>query len=157
MGRQLWRSIAFIAVAEALTVSCAGWGAVIHAAEISTNQVAGRWASAGGTSLTFSDDHTFTAEHFDELPAASDCEAPSALSSGRWAFHAPDEADQFIVPAESATRGTALALIFSTGDCEVSAYLFGDEDDPVLCPTRDADEGCPSDGYLQRYQTTHSG
>lgn len=82
MGRQLCPSIAFIAAAVALTVSC-GWAAAIHAAEISADQVEGRWTSEAGTSLTFHEDHTFTAEHFDELPVAHDCEEPSALSSGR--------------------------------------------------------------------------
>ncbi|MFE5710326.1 hypothetical protein ACFQ7J_05785 [Streptomyces sp. NPDC056501] len=140
----------------ALTVSC-GWAAAIHAAEISADQVEGRWASEAGTSLTFNEDHTFTAGHFDKLPVAHDCEKPLALSSGRWAFYAPSEADQFSTADETATRGTVLSLIFSTGDCEVAAYLFGDEDDPVMCPTGDSDVGCPSDGYLQRNQTAASG
>ncbi|MFI8829351.1 hypothetical protein [Streptomyces sp. NPDC053431] len=155
MGRQLYRSIAFIAAAVVLTVSC-GWAAAIHAAEISADQVEGRWTSEAGASLTFHEDHTFTAEHFDELPVAHDCKEPSALSSGRWAFYAPAEADQFNTADETATRGTVLSLIFSIGDCEVDAYLFGDEDDPVMCPTGDADVGCPSDGYLHRNQTAAS-
>lgn len=154
MGRHLWRSIAFIGAVGALTVSC-GWAAAIHAAEVSADQVAGRWTSEAGTSLTFHEDHTFTAEHFDELPVASDCKDPSALQSGRWAFYASAEADQIDTAEETATRGTVLSLIFSVGDCEVAAYLFGDEDDPVMCPTgEDPDAGCPSDGYLRRNQTT---
>ncbi|WP_331725315.1 hypothetical protein [Streptomyces zaomyceticus] len=156
MGRQLCRSIAFVAAVVALTVSC-GWAAAMHAAEISADQVEGRWTSETGISLTFREDHAFTAERFDELPVAHDCEEPSALSSGRWAFYAPVEAGQFKSADEAATRGSVLSLIFSTGDCEVGAYLFGDEDDPVMCPTGDADVGCPSDGYLQRNQTAASG
>ncbi|MFC9589377.1 hypothetical protein ACFTUC_06205 [Streptomyces sp. NPDC056944] len=149
MGRKLWRSIAVVGAAVALTVSC-GWVATIHAAEISADQVEGRWTSDGGTSLTFQEDHTFTAEHFDRLPVATDCKEPSALPSGRWAFYAPTESSQFNTADESATRGTVVSLIFSAGDCEVDAYLFGDEDDPVLCPTGDPDVGCPSAGYLER-------
>ncbi|MFI8327153.1 hypothetical protein [Streptomyces sp. NPDC085529] len=139
----------------ALTVAC-GWAAAIHAAEISADQVEGRWTSEAGTSLTFHEDHTFTAEHCDALPVAHDCEETSALSSGRWAFYATTEADQFNRADETANRGTVLSLVFSTGDCEVGAYLFGDEDDPVMCPTGDADVGCPSDGYLRRIQTVAS-
>ncbi|MGP3638362.1 hypothetical protein ACTU45_34490 [Streptomyces sp. 24-1644] len=156
MGRQLCRSIAFIGAVVALTVSC-GWAAAIHAAEISADQVEGRWTSEAGTSLTFHEDHTFTADHFDKLPVAHDCEKPSALSSGRWAFYAPAETGQFKTADETATRGTVLSLILSIGDCEVGAYLFGDEDDFVMCPTGDADVGCPSDGYLHRTQTAASG
>ncbi|MGW8989884.1 hypothetical protein ACWGRF_08155 [Streptomyces zhihengii] len=155
MGRQLCRSIAVIGALVALTVSC-GWAAAIHAAEISADQVEGRWTSEAGTSLTFHENHTFTAEHFNELPVAHDCEEPAALSSGRWAFYAPTEADRFPTADETATRGTVLSLIFFTGDCEVGAYLFGDEDDPAICPTADADVGCPSDGYLHRNQTAAS-
>jgi hypothetical protein len=156
MGRQLWRSIAFIGVVVGLTVSC-GWAATIHAAEVSADQVRGRWTSEAGTTLTFHEDHTFTTEHFDQLPVASHCKNPSALSIGRWAFYAPTEADQINTAEETATRGTVLSLVFSTDDCEVDAYLFGDDDDPVMCPTEDPDVGCPSDGYLMRHQTTASG
>ncbi|MFC8835803.1 hypothetical protein ACFT8V_21820 [Streptomyces griseoincarnatus] len=156
MGRQLWRSIAYIGAVAALTVSC-GWAAAIHAAEISADQVKGRWTSEAGTSLTFHEDHTFTTERFDELPVAHDCENPSALSSGRWAFYAPAETDEINTADETATRGTVLSLIFSTGDCEVDVFLFGDEDDPVMCPTGHPDAGCPGDGYLHRNQATASG
>ncbi|MGW2013999.1 hypothetical protein [Streptomyces sp. NPDC001927] len=156
MGRQLWRSIAFIGAVVALTVSC-GWAAAIHAAEIPAVQVEGRWTNEAGTFVIFHEDHTFTTERFDELPVAQDCENPSALSAGRWAFYAPAGTDQVNTPDESAARGTVLSLIFSTGDCEVDAYLFGDEDDPAMCPTGDPDVGCPGDGYLHRNQNTASG
>ncbi|MFE5591176.1 hypothetical protein [Streptomyces sp. NPDC056549] len=155
MGRKLWRSIAVVGVVVALTVSC-GWAAAIHAAEVSADQVEGRWTSEGGTSLTFQEDHTFTAEHFDRLPVASDCKEPSAWWSGRWAFYAHTELSQFNAADESATRGTVVSLMFSAGDCEVGAYLFGDEDDPVMCLTGDPDVGCPSDGYLERNQAAAS-
>ncbi|MGW0561646.1 hypothetical protein ACWDZ4_13755 [Streptomyces sp. NPDC003016] len=63
-----------------------------------------------------------------------------------------------ITAEETATRGAVLSLTFSAGDCEVAAYLFGDEDDPVMCPTGDdPDAGCPGDGCLDRNQPTASG
>ncbi|MFD8205838.1 hypothetical protein ACFV2S_05435 [Streptomyces sp. NPDC059695] len=156
MGQQLWRSNALVAAVVALTVSCGG-AAAVHAAKISADQVEGRWTSEEGTSLVFQEDHTFAAEHFDWLPVASDCKEPSVLSSGRWAFFAPTESSQFNAADESATRGTVVSLIFSAGDCEVDVYLFGDEEDPVLCPTGDPDVGCPSDSYLERSQAAASG
>lgn len=156
MGRRLCCSIAFVAAVVALTVSC-GWAVAIHAAEISADQVEGRWTSEADTSLTFHEDRTFTAEHFDKLPVAHDCGEPSALSSGRWAFYVPAEGDQFNTADETAARGTVLSLIFTTGDCEVRAYLFGDDGAPVMCPTGDADVGCPGDGYLHRNQPAASG
>ncbi|MFF2327049.1 MULTISPECIES: hypothetical protein [unclassified Streptomyces] len=140
----------------ALTVSC-GLAAAIYAVEISADQVKGRWSSEAGTSLTFHEDHTFAAENFDELPVASRCENPSALSSGRWAFYASAEADGFNTADETATRGTVLSLIFSISDCEVDVHLFGDEDDPSMCPTADPDAGCPNDGYLRRNKTATHG
>ncbi|WP_309055320.1 hypothetical protein [Streptomyces sp.] len=133
----------------ALTVSC-GWAAAIHAAEIPADQVEGQWTSEAGTILTFHKDHTFTSEHFDELPVASDCRNPSALSSGRWAFYAPAESGKISTADETATRGTVLSLTFSSNDCTVDTYLFGDEDDPAMCPTDDPDAGCPASGYLHR-------
>jgi hypothetical protein len=152
----LLRSIAFVGAVVTLTVSC-GWAATIHAAEVSADQVEGRWTSEGSTSLTLHEDHTFTADHFDELPVSSDCMEPWALTSGRWAFYAPAESGQINAPDENTTRGSVVSLIFSASDCEVDAYLFGDEDDPVMCPTGDPDAGCPSDGYLHRNQATASG
>ncbi|MFE9866853.1 hypothetical protein ACFYPZ_29610 [Streptomyces sp. NPDC005506] len=143
MVRQIWRSAAFTAMAVALTVSC-GLAAAIYATEISADQLAGRWTNEAGASLTFRTDRTFTSENFDKLPVASDCTHPSDLSSGRWAFYSETSAD------ETASRGTVLSLTFSADDCRVDAYLFGDEDDPVMCPTADPDEGCESIGYLHR-------
>ncbi|MFC4983630.1 hypothetical protein [Streptomyces atroolivaceus] len=150
MSRHLWCSIAFIGMAVALTVSC-GWAARIYATEVSVDQVEGRWTSRAGASLTFHEDHTFVAEHFDELPVASDCGSPSALTSGRWTFYATADADQPNDAEETTTRGSVLSIIFSAGDCEVLVYLFGDEDDPSMCPTGYPDAGCPNDGYLHRH------
>lgn len=149
MGGQVWRSVALTVAAVALTVSC-GWAAAIYAAEIPAGQVEGLWTSEAGTSLTFREDHTFTSEHFDRVSVASDCSDPSALSSGRWAFYAPAETGEISTADESATRGTVLSLTFSATDCAVDVYLFGDEDDPVMCPTDEPDDGCPTTGYLSR-------
>ncbi|MEU4506037.1 hypothetical protein [Streptomyces sp. NPDC024089] len=155
MSRQLWRSIALLSLAVSLTVSC-GLGAAIYAAEVSTDQVVGRWTSEAGTSLTFYGDQTFVAEHFDESPVASDCETPSALSSGSWSFYATTGTDEFDTADETTAHGSVLSLTFSAGACEVYVYLFGDEDDPSMCPTQDPDAGCPSDGYLRRNQAEAS-
>ncbi|MEU0601989.1 hypothetical protein ABZ484_27675 [Streptomyces sp. NPDC006393] len=149
MGRQVWWSVAFTAVTMALTMSC-GWAAAIYAAEIPAGRLEGRWTSEAGTSLTFRPDHTFTSEHFDKLPVASRCNAPAALSSGRWAFYGPSDTDKSYTADEAVTHGSVLSLTFSTGDCTVDAYLFGDEDDPAMCPTDDPDDGCPATGYLDR-------
>ncbi|MFF1966299.1 hypothetical protein ACFVW5_22320 [Streptomyces sp. NPDC058232] len=143
MVRQIWRSAAFTAMAVALTVSC-GLAAAIYATEISADQLAGRWTNEAGASLTFRTDHTFTSENFYKLPVASDCTHPSDLSSGRWTFYSETSDD------ETASRGTVLSLTFSADDCRVDTYLFGDEDDPSMCPTADPDEGCESIGYLHR-------
>ncbi|MFD7134795.1 hypothetical protein [Streptomyces sp. NPDC059894] len=151
MGRKVWRSAAFavVAMTMTMTVSC-GWAAGIHAAEVPADQVEGRWVNEAGTSLTFRADHTFTSVHFDHYPVASDCSAPSALSSGRWAFYAPAETGGSRTPDETAARGSTLALTFATDGCTVDAYLFGDEGDPGMCPTDDPDDGCPATGYLNR-------
>lgn len=147
MVRQVWRLAALALAAVTLTVSC-GYAAAIYATEISADQVAGRWASEAGTSLTFHADHTFTSEHFDTLPVASDCDtlppvARRELTSGRWAF---DDG----TAGETATRGTVLSLTFTGSECAVHAYVFGDAADPALCPTDDPDDGCRSKDYLQR-------
>ncbi|MFC8914873.1 hypothetical protein ACFT5C_03795 [Streptomyces sp. NPDC057116] len=149
MGGQVWRlaAVTVTVAATALTASC-GYAAAIYAAEVSADQVEGGWTSKAGTSLTFHADHTFTSEHFDTLPVASECSDPTALASGSWAFYAPTEPIR--TPDETVTRGTELALTFSGSDCEVTAYFFNDEADPVMCPTDDPDDGCRSDDYLKR-------
>lgn len=149
VGRQVGWSVAFTAAAMALTVSC-GWAAAIYAAEIPADQLEGRWTSENGTSLTFQADHTFTSEHFAKLPIASLCNDPSALSSGRWAFYNPTEAGKGYTAGEAVTHGSSLSLTFSADGCTVDTYLFGDEEDPAMCPTADPDEGCPPTEYLHR-------
>jgi hypothetical protein len=133
----------------ALTASC-GLAAAVYAAEIPADRLEGRWTSESGTSLTFHADHSFTSEHFADLTAVSDCDHRSALRSGRWAFYAPTGSGGISVPDETATQGIAVSLSSGTQDCSVDVYLFGDEDDPAMCPTDDPDAGCPSDGYLSR-------
>ncbi|MEV0027227.1 hypothetical protein AB0H45_34535 [Streptomyces atroolivaceus] len=142
-------------MAVVLKVSC-GWAAGIYAAELSEDQIEGRWTSQAGTSLTFHEDHAFTAEDFDALPVASDCTYPAALSSGRWSFFASSGADQPEAMDATAARGSVLSLVFLADGCEVYVYLFGDEGDPSMCPTGDPDAGCPNDGYLYRNKTTPS-
>ncbi|MFG3023849.1 hypothetical protein ACGFZQ_35855 [Streptomyces sp. NPDC048254] len=110
------------------------------------NELAGRWVSEAGTSLTFRKDHTFTSEHF----SASDCGDLATPESGTWAFNALTGNHELDTPDEAATRGSVLSLGSVASECTVTVYLFGDEDDPVMCPTGDADAGCPSDEYLRR-------
>ncbi|MFB4424936.1 hypothetical protein C5F59_028120 [Streptomyces sp. QL37] len=150
MSRQLWRPVVLVAVAVALTVSC-GWAAAIHGADVSAEEVEGRWDNGAGASLTLHEDHTFTSERFGELPIASECGNPRALASGRWAFYASVEAD------EAAVRGSVLSLKFSPDDCDVVAHLFGDGDDLVMCATEDPDNGCSDGGSFHRTRTEVSG
>lgn len=51
---------------------------------------------------------------------------------------------------ESATRGSSLALAFDGQSCGMDVHLYGDDDDPSMCPARDADEGSATTGYLRR-------
>ncbi|MFD3356594.1 hypothetical protein [Streptomyces fradiae] len=133
-----------------LTASC-GYAAAIHAAEITQERLIGTWTSPAGTSLTFSRERTFAGSGFGEVEAMADCARPEALSTGRWAFYARPEGGDVSVPHETATRGHDLQLSFD-GDatCTVWVYLYGDAEDPAMCPTRDPDDGCPSGGYLKR-------
>ncbi|WP_141726224.1 hypothetical protein [Actinacidiphila rubida] len=133
-----------------LTVSC-GLASALYAADISTPQLEGRWTSKAGTSLTFYADHTFTSKRAAIMPDAAACDDPADLRSGRWAFFAQTGSSGVEAPDESATHGTAMELSFSaTTDCTVSVYLFGDDEHPAMCPTEDADAGCPSSSYLNR-------
>jgi hypothetical protein len=141
MGR--WAAL--VAATTVLTVSC-GLAPAVYAADISVNKLAGRWTSEAGTSLTFQKDHTFTSEHF----TASDCGDLRTPESGTWAFYAPTGNVGFDASDEAATRGSVLSLESVAGKCTVTVYLFGDQDDPVMCPTGDADAGCPSGEYLRR-------
>ncbi|MET7474702.1 hypothetical protein ABZT17_10145 [Streptomyces sp. NPDC005648] len=145
MERSAGRWTALVAAATALTVSC-GLAASVYAADISVNELAGRWISKAGTSLTFHKDHTFTSEHF----TASDCGDLATPESGTWAFYAFTGSHERGTPDDAAMRGSVLSLASVASSCTVTVYLFGDEDNPVMCPTGDADAGCPSDEYLRR-------
>lgn len=147
MDGRVWRPVA-LAAAMVLTVSCSTRDS--YAVQIPADRLEGRWVSTGGVSLTFHTDRTFTSEHLDTLHAASGCADPSGLDSGGWAFLAPTEpgGTTFAVE-EAATRGSMLSLTFPDRDGSVSAYVFGDEDEPAMCPSEDPDGGCPS-GYLHR-------
>ncbi|WP_374984724.1 hypothetical protein [Streptomyces fradiae] len=81
----------------------------------------------------------------------ADCVRPEASSTGRRAIYARPEGGDVSVPDETATRGHDLRLSFD-GDatCTVWVYLYGDAEDPAMCPTTDPDAGCPSGGYLKR-------
>lgn len=160
MGRWVWGWGwgAGMAAAGMLTTSCmSGLAAGVWAAEIRADQLTGRWTSGSGTSLTFREDHTFASVRPAGMPAASHCDDPSVLASGRWAFEVFPEEGGFGAPDEDVTRGSVLSLRSANGDCEVEAYLFGDEDDPVLCPTDDTDVGCPDEDYLKRGQAPGHG
>ncbi|MFF2194816.1 hypothetical protein [Streptomyces sp. NPDC058157] len=150
-----WHSALLAAAGVALTASC-GLGAAVHAAEIPQEQLAGTWTSPEGTSLAFSAEHTFTGTGLDKVEALAHCGRPEAPSTGRWAFVDRSEGRDLPGPDETAVRGSTLRLTF-TGDpaCEASVFLygdFGDTTDPVMCPTLDADAGCPSGDYLKRDQ-----
>ncbi|MCZ4125742.1 hypothetical protein [Streptomyces sp. H39-S7] len=147
VGRSALFAVAAIA-AMAMTASC-DLAPSLYAVAISAGQLEGRWASEAGASLTFHSDHTFTSDRF-TLPAASGCGGSSEPGAGRWAFYANPRAGEAGPPDEDVTRGAVLSLSFGTGTCWVTAYLFGDADDPDMCPTDDVDLGCPSDGYLHR-------
>lgn len=147
-----WRSVGLVAAGALLTTSC-GLAAAIHAADLPQGRLVGTWTSEGGTSLTYSTDHTFTGTGFDRVKAMADCAHPESLSSGRWAFYARPKGEDFAAPDEAATHGSALGLSFpGNPGCRVYVHLygnFGDTDDPSMCPTDDADAGCPWDGYLK--------
>ncbi|MEV7523862.1 hypothetical protein [Streptomyces sp. NPDC091371] len=148
-----WRAIVLAVTGVVLTASC-GYAAAIHSAEIPQEQLVGTWTSSAGTSLTFSNDHTFTGTGFDKVEAMAGCAHRETLSTGRWAFYVSPEGNGSIVPDETATRGNDLELSFADDPgCTVWVYLyghFGDGEDPSMCPTKDPDDGCPAGGYLKR-------
>ncbi|MFE3288909.1 hypothetical protein ACFXJJ_38195 [Streptomyces sp. NPDC059233] len=148
-----WRAMVLAATGVALTASC-GYAAAIHSAEIPQEELAGTWTSFAGTSLTFTEDHTFTGTGFENVEAMARCAHPQTLSTGRWAFYAGPKGDGLTVPDETATRGHDLQLSFPDDPtCKVWVYLYGylgDTADPSMCPTKDPDAGCPPDGYLKR-------
>ncbi|MFJ1863917.1 hypothetical protein ACIOD1_04740 [Streptomyces sp. NPDC088097] len=146
MKRRLWSSVALTAAAAALTASCA-LATAMYMTSISADELTGRWVvSDTAVSLTFREDHTFVTEDFGRYLEAEDC-GPSGLPSGRWAFDDPSMGSG----DEAVTHGSVLTL--SSPDCTVSVFLFGEEDDPAMCPTFDPDAGCPRTGYLRRDRT----
>lgn len=151
MNGRVWRPTALAAAVMALTVSC-GLVPGTYAVQLPADRLEGRWASTRGeVSLTFHADHTFTGEHFEALSVSTDCESPAGPVSGRWAFLAPTEPGGSTSTAdEAATRGQELSLTFADHRCDTSAHLFGDEDAPAMCPSRDPDSGCTATGYLYR-------
>ncbi|MER6256184.1 hypothetical protein ABT224_33015 [Streptomyces sp. NPDC001584] len=160
MNMRGWRAIVLAAAGVVLTASC-GYGAAIHSAVIPQEQLAGTWVSPDGTSLTFSEEHTFAGSGFDKVEAMAGCAHREMLSTGRWAFYARPEGGGLTVPDETATRGGSLQLSFTEDPtCTVFVYLygnFGNTENPSMCPTRDPDNGCPPGGYLTRDgDTTHS-
>lgn len=107
-----WGWGAGMAAAGMLTTSCmSGLAAGVWAAEIRADQLTGRWTSGSGTSLTFREDHTFASVRPAGMPAASHCDDPSVLASGRWAFEVFPEEGGFGTPDEDVTRGSALAAV----------------------------------------------
>ncbi|MEV7126215.1 hypothetical protein [Streptomyces sp. NPDC093260] len=42
-----------------------------------------------------------------------------------------------------------MSLTSSGGDYAMAARLFGDEDDPAMCPADPPDDGCPTTGCLR--------
>lgn len=154
MDRRMWRRAVLAVAAAALTALTVSCGLVpgIYAVELPADRLEGLWVSpGGGTTLTFRADHSFTAEHFEALSVSTDCESPTGPVSGRWAFLAPIEPGSSLRTADEATaRGQELSLAFADHRCDTSAFLFGDEDAPAMCPSRDPDSGCDSTGYLYR-------
>ncbi|MFJ5779312.1 hypothetical protein [Streptomyces sp. NPDC093094] len=129
----------------ALTVSC-GLAVGLYAADLTEQEVKGRWVSGAGASLVFHVDHTFTSERF----TAATCGDMATPEFGTWAFYASAADGELAAPDAAARRGSVLELTSASVTCTVTVYLFGDEEDPVMCPTGDADAGCLSDEYLRR-------
>lgn len=125
----------------AVTVACNA--AAYHAVALSADQLAGQWRSREGTVLTFHANGSFTSDGVPRLSAAESCGDGSGLSSGNWHFGSGVD--------EPVDRGAYLQLAFAGIDCRVPVFLFGDADDPVMCPTDgDPDAGCEYDEYLLR-------
>ncbi len=55
------------------------------------------------------------------MPAASHCDDPSVLASGRWAFEVLSEEGDFGTPDEAVTRGSVILPRSADGSCEVEA------------------------------------
>ncbi|MEU4356297.1 hypothetical protein [Streptomyces virginiae] len=136
-----WRPAGLMVAVGAVTVACNA--AAYHAVALSADQLAGQWRSREGTVLTFHANGSFTSDGVPRLSAAELCGNRSDLSSGSWHFGSGVD--------EPVDRGAYLQLTFSGTDCRVPIFLFGEADDPVMCPTDgDPDAGCEYDEYLRR-------
>ncbi|MEU9304469.1 hypothetical protein [Streptomyces sp. NPDC048269] len=145
MNMRGWRPIVLAVTGVVLTASC-GYAAAIHSAEIPQEELVGTWTSSAGRSK----EHTFAGTGFDKVEAMG-CANPETLSTGRWAFYVRPEGESRTVADETAMRGHELLLSFTEDPtCRVWVYLFGDAEDPSMCPTKDPDDGCPPGGYLKR-------
>ncbi|MGW5852629.1 hypothetical protein ACWFQ8_32695 [Streptomyces sp. NPDC055254] len=93
--------------------------------------------------MTFHANGSFTSDGVIRLSAAESCGDRSDLSSGSWHFGSGMD--------EPGDRGAYLQLTFSGTECRIPVFLFGEADDPVMCPTDgDPDAGCEYDEYLRR-------
>ncbi|WP_405442550.1 hypothetical protein OG373_34810 [Streptomyces avidinii] len=136
-----WRRAGLMVAVGAVTVACNA--AAYHAVALSADQLAGQWRSREGTVLTFHANGSFTSDGVPRLSAAERCGNRSDMSSGSWHFGPGVD--------EPVDRGAYLQLTFSGTDCRVPVFLFGEADDPVMCPTvGDPDAGCEYDEYLRR-------
>ncbi|MFB6823165.1 hypothetical protein ACFCXA_16450 [Streptomyces virginiae] len=141
MGWMGWRRAGLMTAVGAVTVACNA--AAYHAVALSADQLAGQWRSREGTVLTFHANGSFTGDGVARLSAAERCGDLSDLSSGSWRFGS--------VMGEPVDRGAYLQLTFSGTDCRIPVFLFGEANDPVMCPTvGDPDAGCEYDEYLSR-------
>ncbi|MFJ3633006.1 hypothetical protein [Streptomyces sp. NPDC090112] len=130
-----------MAAVGVVTLACNA--AAYHAVALSADQLAGQWRSREGTVLAFHTNGSFTGDGIARLSAAERCGNPSGLSSGSWRFGS--------VVDDPVDRGAYLQLTFSGTDCIVPVFLFGEAEDPVMCPTvGDPDVGCEYDEYLSR-------
>ncbi|MFF0553942.1 hypothetical protein ACFYUL_33810 [Streptomyces sp. NPDC004311] len=145
MGRMGWRRAGLMAAVGVVTVACNA--AAYHAVALSADQLAGQWHSREGTVLNFHTNGSFTSHGVARLSAAERCGSLSDLSSGSWRFGS--------VVDDPVDRGAYVQLTFSGTDCMVPVFLFGEAEDPVMCPTTgDPDAGCEYDEYLSRVAPT---
>ncbi|MGG8410318.1 hypothetical protein ACM614_29050 [Streptomyces sp. 12297] len=140
MGRMNGWRVGLMAAVCAVLAGCNA--AAYHAVSLDTAELAGQWRSREGTTLTFQEDGTFTGREVARLSAARSCGDLSRTTSGTWHF-----GSEF----EPADHGPVLYFTPSGTNCQVFVILFGDADDPAMCPTDgDPDQGCEYDEYLHR-------
>lgn len=136
-----WRRAGLLVAVGAVTVACNA--AAYHAVALSADQLAGEWRSREGTVLTFHANGSFISDGVAGLSAAERCSDRSDLSSGSWRFGS--------VVDEPVDRGAYLQLTFSGTDCRIPVFLFGEAEDPAMCPTAgEPDAGCEYDEYFHR-------